>query len=126
MKNMGYRGKKNLIYMQLRVMRVKRDVSQKELSARMQVMGFSMDQQTISNIENNRTKINLRVLMYYSKLCHISIDSLLNAGIPELIPADDDAVVEQEISRVLKYYNKDEKIKILNMLKIGKNLDLDV
>ena len=44
-KNMGYRGKKNLIYMQLRVMRVKRDVSQKELSARMQVMGFSMDQQ---------------------------------------------------------------------------------
>ena len=53
-KNMGYRGKKNLIYMQLRVMRVKRDVSQKELSARMQVMGFSMDQQTISNIENNK------------------------------------------------------------------------
>ena len=80
----------------------------------------------VSNIENNRTKINLRVLMYYSKLYHISIDSLLNAGIPELIPADDDAVVEQEISRVLKYYNKDEKIKILNMLKIGKNLDLDV
>ena len=80
----------------------------------------------VSNIENNRTKINLRVLMYYSKLCHISIDSLLNAGIPELIPADDDAVVEQEISRVLKYYNKDEKIKILNMLKIGKNFDLDV
>ena len=69
----------------------------------------------VSNIENNRTKINLRVLMYYSKLCHISIDSLLNAGIPE-----------QEIARVLKYYNKNEKIKILNMLKIGKDLELDI
>ncbi len=80
----------------------------------------------VSNIENNRTKINLRVLMYYSNLCHISIDSLLNAGIPELIPADDDTVVEQEISRVLKYYDKNEKIKILNMLKIGKDLELDI
>ncbi len=77
----------------------------------------------VSNIENNRTKINLRVLMYYSKLCHISIDSLLNAGNPEFIEADDDSVVEQDIMRVLKQYDKDEKIKILKMLKIGKGLD---
>lgn len=77
----------------------------------------------VSNIENNRTKINLRVLMYYSKLCHISIDSLLNAGNPELIDADDNTVVEQEILRVLKQYDKDEKIKILKMLKIGKDLE---
>ncbi len=77
----------------------------------------------VSNIENNRTKINLRVLMYYSKLCHISIDSLLNAGNPEFIEADDDSVVEQDILRVLKQYDKDEKIKILKMLKIGKDLD---
>lgn len=79
----------------------------------------------VSNIENNRTKINLRVLMYYSKLCHISIDSLLNAGNPKLIPANDDTVVEQEIARVLKHYSKDEKIKILKMLKIGKDLQLE-
>jgi len=51
---------------------------------------------------------------------------MLNAGIPDLIPADDDTVVEQEIARVLKYYNKNEKIKILNMLKIGKDLELDI
>lgn len=79
----------------------------------------------VSNIENNRTKINLRVLMYYSKMCHISIDSLLNAGNPALIEADDDTVVEQEISRVLKHYTMEEKIKILKMLKIGKNLQLE-
>lgn len=78
----------------------------------------------VSNIENNRTKINLRVLMYYSKLCHISIDSLLNAGNPDLIPADDNTVVDQEIARVLQHYSKDEKVKILNMLKIGKDLQI--
>lgn len=80
----------------------------------------------VSNIENNRTKINLRVLMYYSKLCHISIDSLLNAGNPKMIQADEDTVVEQELSRVLKHYSREEKIKILKMLKIGKDLELDV
>ncbi|MCM1245783.1 MAG: helix-turn-helix domain-containing protein [Roseburia sp.] len=78
----------------------------------------------VSNIENNRTKINLRVLMYYSKLCHISIDSLLNAGNPEFNSTEKDTVVDQEISRVLQHYSMDEKIKILNMLKIGKGLEL--
>lgn len=53
MAKMEYKGKKNMIYMQLRIMRVKRDVTQQELAARMQVMGFSMDQRAISQIENN-------------------------------------------------------------------------
>ena len=79
----------------------------------------------ISNIENNRTKINLRVLMYYSKICHVSIDSLLNAGNPRFIKSDENSAVENEILRVLKNYNKNEKIRILKMLKIGKDLDLD-
>ncbi len=76
----------------------------------------------VSNIENNRTKINLRVLMYYSKLCHISIDSLLNAGNPDYFEADENTVIDQELSRVLNHYTKEEKIKILKMLKIGKDL----
>jgi len=40
--------------MQLRLMRVKRDVTQGELAARVQVLGASLDQQAISNIENNK------------------------------------------------------------------------
>ena len=79
----------------------------------------------VSNIENNRTKINLRVLMYYSKICHVSIDSLLNAGNPRFIKSDENSAVENEILGVLKNYNKNEKIRILKMLKIGKDLDLD-
>jgi transcriptional regulator with XRE-family HTH domain len=76
-KNMGYRGKKNLIYMQLRVMRVKRDVSQKELSARMQVMGFSMDQQTISNIENNKRIVTDYELAGFCRALHCTERELL-------------------------------------------------
>ena len=34
----------------------------------------------ISNVENNRAKLNLRVLTYYAKLFHVSVDSILNAG----------------------------------------------
>ncbi len=76
----------------------------------------------ISNIENNRTKINLRVLMYYSKMCHVSIDSLLNAGNPELFDSSEDDVVDKEIARIIKKFDQDEKVKILKMLKIAKGI----
>ena len=42
-----------------------------------------------------------------------------------MIEADDDSVVDQEISRVLKHYTMEEKIKLLKMLKIGKDLKLE-
>lgn len=51
---MKFKGQKNLIHMQLKLMRVRRDVSQVELAARMQILGASIDQQAISNIENNK------------------------------------------------------------------------
>lgn len=54
MRSMYYKGKKNLISMQLKLMRVRKNVTQKELAARMQVLGTSVDQQAISNIENNK------------------------------------------------------------------------
>ena len=34
----------------------------------------------VSNVENNRAKLNLRVLLYYSKLCNVSVDTILDAG----------------------------------------------
>ena len=50
MKTMTHKGKKNLISLQLQIMRVKRDVSQKDLAVRMQVLGANIDQQSISRI----------------------------------------------------------------------------
>ena len=34
----------------------------------------------VSNVENNRTKLNLRTLAYYSKLCNTPIDVFIKAG----------------------------------------------
>ena len=30
-------------------------------------------------LKNNRAKLNLRVLMYYARLCNVTVDSILNA-----------------------------------------------
>ena len=42
----------------------------------------------VSNVENNRAKLNLRVLLYYSKLCNVSVDTILDAG-RDLPPLDE-------------------------------------
>lgn len=57
MNSITYKGKKNVIALQLKLMRVRRDVTQKELAARMQVLGTSIDQQAISNIENDKRMV---------------------------------------------------------------------
>ena len=54
MRVMQFKGKQNLIHMQLQLMRVRRDISQSELAAQMQILGTNIDQQAISNIENNK------------------------------------------------------------------------
>ena len=79
----------------------------------------------VSNIENNYTKINLRVLLYYAQMCHVSVDYLLSAGNPRLIKSDNLSTLDEEIVRVLQHYNKGEKERILKMLKIAKDLDPD-
>lgn len=75
----------------------------------------------ISNIENNRTKLNLRMLLYYSNLCHVTIDYLLNTGITS--PGSNDDSLNLDILSVLNHYSFEEKIKVLKMLKIGKELN---
>ena len=64
MQKLSYRGTKNIIAMPLRLMRVRKRVTQQELAARMQVLGVNIDQQAISNIENNR-----RIVTDYELAC---------------------------------------------------------
>ena len=77
----------------------------------------------VSNVENNRTKLNLRVLTYYSNLCHVSVDTLLDAGRTHDEESWPDTIVDQEIMRALSFYTQDEKQKILRMLEIGKDIE---
>ena len=54
----------------------------------------------ISNIENDRVKMNLRVLSYYAKLLNVSIDYLLRPESDENGEKDD--VLNKEILRLLE------------------------
>ena len=62
----------------------------------------------VSNIENNYTKINLRVLLYYAQMCHVSVDYLLSAGNPRLIKSDNLSTLDEEIVRVFQHYKNGE------------------
>ena len=57
----------------------------------------------ISNIENDRVKMNLRVLSYYAKLLNVSIDYLLRPESDENGEKDD--VLNKEILRLLEKKN---------------------
>lgn len=77
MQSIIYKGKKNVIALQLKLMRVRRDVTQKELAARMQVLGTSIDQQAISNIENNKRMVTDFELACFCKALHCTERELL-------------------------------------------------
>ena len=76
----------------------------------------------ISNVENNRAKLNLRVLIYYSKLCGVSIDYLLDAGRTADEIARNTPYIHPELLRILGEYTPEEQHKLVNMLKIWKEI----
>ena len=62
----------------------------------------------ISNIENDRVKMNLRVLSYYAKLLNVSIDE----------NGEKDDVLNKEILRLLEKFSTDDKEKFVKVLRI--------
>lgn len=53
MKKIIYGKNKNIISTNLKIYRMKKNLSQSQLAAKMQTMNVNMDQQMISKIENN-------------------------------------------------------------------------
>ncbi len=74
----------------------------------------------ISNIENNKVKMNLRMIIYYANMCNVPIDVLIDAGRENKRYSDNEAV-DQQIADTLKKFSTDEKKKILQILQIVKN-----
>ncbi len=64
MNEIVFYGNKNVIYKNLRRLRKKRNLSQGELAAKMQVMNVNLTQQLISRIEHNR-----RIVTDYELAC---------------------------------------------------------
>ena len=70
----------------------------------------------ISNIENNRTKMNLRVLTYYASVLNVSVDYLLHAGMTDSDHSSDD--LDTEILHLLRQCDSRTKEKIIRCLRI--------
>ena len=71
----------------------------------------------ISNVENGRTAMSLRILIYYAKLMGVTLDALVGSLEPDYkVSATDNALVA-EISKL----SKKEKEKLLETIKIWKS-----
>lgn len=68
----------------------------------------------ISNVENNRSAMSLRVLTYYAKLMHITLDSLIGSIDPEYRPS----ALDNELNERISNMPEREKAKLLKMIAI--------
>ena len=71
----------------------------------------------ISNVENNRAKLNLRVLAYYARLFHASIDSILNAGQNKIGPQNASEILDSEALEILHQFPPAEQEQIVHVLR---------
>lgn len=74
----------------------------------------------VSNIENNKVKTNLRMIIYYSNLCNVPIDVLIDAGRPEPKYSENDSL-DKQIMSTLESFSTEEKRKVLQILQIAKS-----
>lgn len=80
----------------------------------------------ISNVENNRAKLNLRILSYYSQIFKIPMESLLAEhpeslkDTPIILPSEEEQL-EKELLKIFKTYSAQERKKIIEMLKFWKS-----
>lgn len=92
--------------------RIKLGLTQGQVAAEMDVTpGY------ISNVENGRTAMSLRFLIYYAKLTGITLDELVGNLEPDYKTSSLDHALMAEIQKL----NKKEKEKLLETIKIWKS-----
>lgn len=74
----------------------------------------------VSNIENNKVKMNLRMVLYYASMCNVPVDVLIDAGRKKKRYSANDSI-DQQLMTTLQEFSVDEKHKILKMLQIAKS-----
>ena len=90
-------------------LRIANDLTQNQVAEALHVTpGY------ISNVENERTAMSLRVLSYYAKLTGITLDSLVGMVEPEY----EATALDHEILAKLSGLTNDQKRKLLDTLKI--------
>lgn len=94
---------------QIKDLRIQMKLTQAEVAAALNVTpGY------ISNVENNRTAMSLRILMYYAKLMNISLDSLIGKVEPEYKKT----ALDNELQALISKMEDGRKRKLLETLKI--------
>ncbi|MCC8126901.1 MAG: helix-turn-helix domain-containing protein [Clostridiales bacterium] len=72
----------------------------------------------VSNVENNRAKLNLRVLLYYADLCHVPVDLILDAGRPEEAQHTPGEQQTAELLRLFQTFTPEEQTKLIRIMKL--------
>ena len=87
--------KEDLYGEQIKKLRIKMGMTQSEVAQALDVTpGY------ISNVENGRTAMSLRILIYYAKLMGISLDSLVGQLEPEYQTTASDGDIQKEIAEM--------------------------
>jgi len=71
----------------------------------------------ISNVENNRTAMSLRILTYYARLVGCSLDSLVG----ELEPDYSETALDRKLYKAIIQLDTETKEKILKTIELWKN-----
>lgn len=95
----------------IKELRISMDLTQAQVAEALNVTpGY------ISNVENNRTAMSLRILIYYAKLMNITIDSLVGRVEPEY----ENTALDNELIGLIKHMSDENKLKLINTIKIWK------
>ena len=94
---------------QVKELRIQMKLTQAEVAEALDVTpGY------ISNVENNRTAMSLRVLIYYAKLMNISLDSLIGRIEPEYRKN----ALDNELLELSSKLDDDQKKKLIKTIKL--------
>lgn len=95
----------------IKELRISMDLTQAQVAEALNVTpGY------ISNVENNRTAMSLRILIYYAKLMNITLDSLVGRVEPEY----ENNALDNELIGLIKHMSDENKLKLINTIKIWK------
>ena len=99
---------------QIRSYRINLGLTQSQVAEEMEVTpGY------ISNVENGRTAMSLRILIYYAKIMGITLDELVGS----LEPDYKESALDNALIAEIKKLSNTEKEKLLNTIKIWKGVN---
>ncbi len=94
---------------QIKELRIKMKLTQAEVASALNVTpGY------ISNVENNRTAMSLRILMYYARLMNVSLDSLIGRIEPEYKTT----ALDNELLQLISDMDDNHKSKLIQTIRL--------